>query len=632
MKLRAPAVPLIAVDPYFSVWSPADKLTDTDTCHWTGHPNTVRGTVVVDGGEYRFIGTGAAPAMRQIACDIRAMSTAYVFEAAGIELEARFLTPAMIDDLYLVSRPVSYLELTAVSKDGRDHQVSFFVDISEEFCLDKKGQKTVAAENVPLSSGRCAMRMGAAEQEVLGKSGDDLRIDWGYVYLAAENGAVTAVSEEMTFLHAEIDGPKGLIVFAYDDIYSIEYFGERLEAYWRKNGETLPRLLDRAFSEYSELKARADAFDCGLFADAVKAGGEKYAELLQLAYRQVLAGHKLVSDKNGEPLYISKECFSNGCAATVDVSYPSSPLFLLYNTELVKGMMRPIFRYAESGVWPYDFAPHDAGRYPLVNGQVYSGGTESENQMPVEECGNLLIMAAAVSVSDGDTAFADEHMPHLEKWADYLEKHGIDPENQLCTDDFAGHLAHNCNLSLKAIMALAGFGIICEIKGLKERAAHYREMSEEMARAWLKAASNGDGSFRLAFDRPGTFSMKYNMVWDVLFGTGLFDRACINSEIASYAGRICPYGLPLDNRAPYTKSDWLVWTATLADSRWVFESFAEKLWDAYNYSPSRVPMTDWYDAVTSLMVGFQHRTVQGGLFIKLLAESGKMKTDSLFAQ
>ena len=368
---------------------------------------------------------------------------------------------------------------------------------------------------------------------------------------------------------------------------------------------------------------KAAAFSDDLFCKAVRAGGEKYAEMLELAYRQVIAAHKLVLDTNGDVLYISKECFSNGCAATVDVSYPSIPMFLYYNPELVKGMMRPIFKYAKMEAWPFDFAPHDVGTYPHLNGQAYSDGTNPEGQMPVEECGNMLVMAAAVSIAEKNTDFAEEHMDLLTQWADYLKEYGVDPENQLCTDDFAGHLAHNCNLSLKAIMALEGMSIIKDMHGQKEESEGYHKAAEEMVEKWIKMAANGDGSYRLAFDRPGTFSMKYNVVWDKVFGSNLFPKEVIASEFASYKKRVNPYGMPLDNRETYTKSDWLVWTATLAQEKDDFMDFIAPLWDEYNYTPSRVPMSDWYQTITANQVGFQHRTVQGGLFIKMLDESKK---------
>ncbi|MCQ2463832.1 MAG: DUF1793 domain-containing protein, partial [Clostridia bacterium] len=218
----------------------------------------------------------------------------------------------------------------------------------------------------------------------------------------------------------------------------------------------------------------------------------------------------------------------------------------------------------------------------------------------------------------GNTEFADKYADILSDWVKYLVKYGADPENQLCTDDFAGHLAHNCNLSLKAIMGIAGYAKILSMKGEEEEAEKYMGIAREMAQSWTVRAANEDGSFRLAFDKPGTFSMKYNIIWDKLWGTGLFAPSVLYSEFCSNKKHINAYGMPLDNRRTYTKSDWLVWTAAMAPTKEEFEEFIAPLWNAYNLSPSRVPMTDWYDTVTSVVVGFRNRTVQGGLFIKLL--------------
>jgi hypothetical protein len=299
-------------------------------------------------------------------------------------------------------------------------------------------------------------------------------------------------------------------------------------------------------------------------------------------------------------------------------------------------MMRPIYKYASSPEWVYDFAPHDAGRYPLVNGQVY-GGNRLEKQMPVEECGNMLVMETAVAIATKDASFAEEHMDVLDQWVKYLIEKGRDPENQLCTDDFAGHLAHNCNLSLKAIMGITGYGILKGMLGDKRARRKYISLAREMAADWAVRASNGDGSFRLAFDKPGTFSMKYNIVWDKLFGTEIMPRTIIESEVSSYRKHTDPYGLPLDNRKPYTKSDWLIWTATLTSDRETFEEMVAHLWEAYNKMESRVPMTDWYYTVTGqhkdylsgsdkIQKSFRNRTVVGGHFIKLLEYKGIMKT------
>ncbi len=634
MILRAPSVPLITVDPYFSVWSASDKLTDTDTAHWTSRPNTIKGVLNVDGTDYRFMGLGNEETLAQTDLDVTALTSEYTFEGAGIKLRALFFSTLFPDELDIMTRPVSYLSLKIESTDGEKHFCKAKITVSEEICLDTKGQFPIKTEALE-KNGINMIKIGSTEQPILAKSGDNIRIDWGYFYLAAKGAKVhedilpytdpkTKESSTMNAVTLEsVFEDETLIAFAYDDIYSINYFGDNLKSVWNKDGKTIETAIEEALSDYESLLCRAHALDDNLFFDAVKAGGEKYSDLLRLAFRQVIAAHKAVLDKDGNVLFISKECFSNGCAATVDVSYPSIPMFLIYNPELVLGMLRPIIKFARSDMWDYDFAPHDAGQYPLVTKQVYglikeTGKYKFESQMPVEECGNMLVMAAAHALAANDFSFAKENMDLFTEWSKYLIKYGADPENQLCTDDFAGHLAHNCNLSLKAVMGLVSMSIMCEHLGMTADAASYTEKARELGVKWLLRAGNGDGSYRLAFDRKGTFSMKYNIVWDKLFGTNIMPHDIWEGEAWSNRRHFNAYGMPLDNRSTYTKSDWMVWTATLLSKKEDFESYIAPLWLAYHVSPSRVPMTDWYYTETSVMRGFQNRTVQGGLFIKLL--------------
>ena len=629
MKLRAPAYPLINVDPYFALWSMADKLNESTVCHWTGKPNTLIGTVTVDGEEKLFMGGLDMPKIEQISVDVDAFTTTYTFSDGKIILTVRFTTPLLPDDLRVMTRPVGYMALEYVSCDGEAHDVSATVLASEELVMDKKGDDTVDCEIVDAGGIPCA-KMGKTNQTILNRSGDDLRIEWGYFYLGIPGGEMShfrCPDEEMSYVMGKVslvEEEPQLVLLAYDDIESLVYFGDHVKSVWNADGTTILDAIAEAYDDYEFLLTLCTATAESLYQDAVKVGGTKYADLLTLAFRQVISAHKCALDTDGNVIFVSKECFSNGCAATVDVSYPSIPMFLLFNPELVKGMMRPIFKYAESEAWPFDFAPHDAGQYPLVNGQVY-GENKLEYQMPVEECGNMLVMVATTAVAEGDAAFAAAHWDTLTDWVKYLIEYGEDPANQLCTDDFAGHLAHNCNLSIKAIMGVACYGILNRMLGHEDEADKYIAKAREMAASWVVRASNGDGSFRLAFDRPGTYSMKYNAVWDKLFGTKIFPAEVLQSEVSTNFACMNPYGMPLDNRADYTKSDWLVWTATLCRDDADFERYIEPLWNAYNYSKSRVPMTDWYDTITANKVGFQNRTVQGGLFMKLLDASGILK-------
>jgi hypothetical protein len=379
-------------------------------------------------------------------------------------------------------------------------------------------------------------------------------------------------------------------------------------------------LIRTARREHEALAARATRFDEELTADLRKAGGEKYAQLATLAYRQTLAAHKLVADADGTALYFPKENFSNGCIATVDVIYPSAPFTLLFSPRLLRAQLQPVLDYARMDRWKFPFAPHDLGTYPQANGQVYGGGERTEeNQMPVEESGNMLILLAALARIEGNAAFAERYWPQVTKWAEYLKDKGLDPENQLSTDDFAGHLAHNANLSIKAILALGSYSILASMTGHPAEAAQYRATAQEFAKKWETMAADGD-HYRLAFDKPGTWSQKYNLVWDRLLGLNLFPAEVARREIAFYRKTQNQYGLPLDNRRDYTKLDWVLWTATLAESQADFDSIAGPAWQFANDSASRVPLTDWYDTKTAKQQGFQARSVVGGLFIKMLAD------------
>ncbi len=628
MKMRPPATPIINIDPYLSVWTENSVL--ENTVHWTGKPNSISGTVTVDGKPYHFLGLNASeiPAMTIQNMDIDAFSTIITYTNDAIRLTIHLTSPMLVEDLYYSSRPVAYCKASFESIDGKEHTVSVSFSVSEELVMNLKGDDKVVTEvvNIPNVT---AIKMGRKEQKLLWRDGDDIRIDWGYFYLGVKGEGEVKPTElsDMSAINvsAALEN-KALFLFGYDDIDSIQYFGENLKAYWKKDGKTIEEAIAEAAEDYAPLLARCNAFSEKIKTDAIQKGNEKYAELLMLALRQVMAAHKLVVDKEGNNLYISKECNSNGCAATVDVTYPSSPLYLLYNVELLKGMLRPVMRYAATEEWCYDFAPHDAGRYPLVNGQVYGtdrnpDGTvvfHDEWHMPVEECGNMIVLFAAISDIDGNADFVKPYMDTVKQWSKYLIKFGADPEHQLCTDDFAGHLAHNVNLSIKAIMGITGYSRILNYLGETEEAQKMLETAKDYAKQLVENAANSDGSFRLAYDKPETFSLKYNSVWDKIWGTNLFPKEFYEGEITRYKKELLPYGVPLDSREKYTKSDWLVWAASLAEEKQDFCLLVDSLWEAYNTMETRVAMTDWYYCTTANMREFRHRTVQGGLFIKLM--------------
>jgi hypothetical protein len=633
-QLIPPATPLVACDPYFSIWSPADKLTDATTSHWTGKPHPLSCLARIDGTPYRVMGPSpsTAPALTQKSLQVLPTRTIYTFEDAGIALTLTFMTATLPSDLNILSRPVTYVIYEFKSTDAKQHEVSVNFDASALLAVNTPDQSVnYNEENI---SGLVTLKVGSVDQPILARRGDDVRIDWGYFYLSAPKDFVRARS-----MPAD-NGPKpaedvhvGLelkpvqvgaatvtrwLMVAYDDLYSIQYMKKNLRPYWRRNGWEAADLLKASAKDFNSLRKRCAEFDAELMTDLTKDGGEKYARIAALAFRQCFAAGKFVADENGQPLQFCKENHSNGCISTSDVFYPMSPLFLLYGSSVAKSFVVPFMEYANSPRWKFPFAPHDLGTYPQANGQVYGGGERTEeNQMPVEESGNLLILLAAIAQIDGNAKFADRYWPKLEQWADYLRAKGFDPENQLCTDDFAGHLAHNVNLSAKAITALGAFSKLCEMHGDHQKAQEYRKIANEFAQRWAKEALEGD-HYKLAFDRTNTWSQKYNLIWDRILGLNLFPHDVLRRDMDYYKKIQNEFGLPLDNRKTYTKLDWILWTATLTQDRSDFEALVNPVFKFLNETPDRSPMTDWYETKSARKVGFTARPVVGGVFAQML--------------
>src|SRR5487761_2168399 len=266
---RPPAVPLVACDPYFSIWSPADKLTDTDTTHWTGKAQRLTSLVRIDGKTFRLMGAepAAVPALPQAGLEVLPTRTICTFAGAGVQLTLTFMTAVLPEDLEVLSRPVTYLTWAAQSTDTQKHAVSVYFGASSELAVNQPDQP-VTFEKATVS-GLQAWRVGSVEQGVLKKKGDDIRIDWGYFYAAmakdkrasstvnsaqaaragfmadgrlvgpaaeaslqntARNDSVIAFAVDLGNVQAK--AVSCWLMLAYDDLYSIQYMKKNLRPCW----------------------------------------------------------------------------------------------------------------------------------------------------------------------------------------------------------------------------------------------------------------------------------------------------------------------------------------------------------------------------------------------------------------
>lgn len=666
-----PCYPLFVKDPDFSLWSDDELLNKSCPKTWFGESKKIYGFVVADGKKYCFLGNATdfaeqgVIAAEQTEIKVTSFTTEYAFLLGKAVLKVQFMSPLPPDDTELLSLPVCYMKYEITGCQSVELTLFVNGNVAYNDIPQTADKRTVGGSFV--FDGYQAAVVGLRRQLPLSNNCDAIGADWGYYYLSGQQAFVATETELKNYLSdgkIAFDGDgddkyavslnnalSGVVMLGRDDVMSVNYFGQIRRGYYLQN-HTIADALNYVHANVGKIDAQLSAFDAKLRADVEhKCNGfaDEYYNVLVASLRQSVAAHKLVTDESGRLLFLSKECNSNGCMATVDVSYPSIPLYLLYNTELVKGMMRPILDFARMPVWNFDFAPHDAGTYPSCNGQAYGQKKCFENklgttfgsgnvstrfptyllpknadvydfslQMPVEECADMLVMFYACVHFDGDKSFFADNIDLARKWVEFLVTNGLYPENQLCTDDFAGHSANNVNLAIKAAVGIACYAESLRATGDVDGANKYRAIADDFA-AKIAAFAKVYGHLPIGWDADGsTFSLKYNLLFDKVLGLKLFATDLYEAETDFYLTRLNKYGVPLDNRKQYTKSDWLVWVASLTDDKQKQAKMIASLDKYLREGTDRIPFGDWYETETSEHHYFTARSVQGGCFALLL--------------
>lgn len=677
-KRLLPAYPLFVNNPNFSVWSGCDALNGGDTMFWTGLRRRTYGLVYADGVCYCFMGkVQGAVLLEQTEVRVGLFSTDYFFRCEKFTLDISFVSPLLVTDPDLCSRPVCYFTYRIRAAE-RLRNVKIMLAFHQEHCYNKGGDFVIGGAFA--AKGYETAYFGLNRQLPMSNTFDNTAPDWGYTYLAAQRAMFTSErtlsefvacgkteyryqnNEETKFLvgvdvFENVGGAEGRMAVGYDQQCAAFYFGEWLNVYYYRGGKTIFDALEEAYTGFERTMERLAAFERD-FDGRLASYDEDYRLLCRAAYRQTMGGHLLAENRAGELLFLSKECHSNGCVATVDITYPSMPLFLLFQPALVTAMLRPVFAFAKKPVWNFEFAPHDAGTYPYCLGQTYglkacsekntrfhansfqrnrSNGIvvthpmiytfpanadiyRTESQMPLEECSNMLIISYATIVRGADDALIRDNYALLKQWYGYLSRCGIVPAEQLCTDDFAERLDKNVGLSVKCIVAVRCFSLLAEKLGYEED-ARQADACFSAFRKEFEGYFSASSHLPLTYDSDAsTYGLKYNMAYDVLFGTDIFPERMRENEVKTYLEHNTPFGVPLDSRSDLVKTDWIfhvcVLTRDAEQRRALYCGVANFL----RQSPCRVPFSDLYHAETGEIKDFRNRTVQGGVFILLLAD------------
>jgi hypothetical protein len=374
--------------------------------------------------------------------------------------------------------------------------------------------------------------------------------------------------------------------------------------------------------DHNESSKLSTQLDAKIQKDSKAAGGDNYAVLTTLATRQSFGATQLVGTADKHFLFL-KEISSNGNTQTVDVIFPASPIFYYTNPELVKLMLDPHFENQENGQYPNKYAIHDLGtHYPNATG--HQDGLDEA--MPLEECGNHMIMVLAYVQLSGNKEYIKTHYKILKQWAEYLIEDSLLPAEQLSTDDFAGHLVNQTNLALKGIIGLEAMSQMSKIIGETGDAKNYTTIAHDYITKWQNLGINKADNPKhttLNYNNADTHGLLYNLYSDRLLDLKLVPQEVYDMQSTYYPTVEGTYGVPLDTRNKFTKSDWEIFCAAVASDS-TKKMFIDDVAKWVKQTTSNMPFSDLYDTSDGKQppgIQFNARPVQGGMFALLLLDS-----------
>ncbi|KAF8513743.1 DUF1793-domain-containing protein [Hysterangium stoloniferum] len=649
-------------------------LNDDWPTFWTGMIVGWAGFVRVDGVPYSFLGNptldnGVLKAVQKNFTYTSTQST-FVLSAGPIDVTANFLSPVEPTDLVKLSLPFSYLAVSAASTDGNMHSVQIYTDISAEWV---SGDLSLTAEwSTTTLNGIITHQVQLANQTLFGEVADHTQ--YGSTYYSVQNPPNTVTTfqsgpdifvrsqftshgrltngQDPNFRAINNDWP--VFGFARDlgkvgpftteniknsararkhtpstVVFSIGHVRDPLvqyitasglqnrTGYWRTRYKSVDAAIEGFLPAYSTALSSAVATDAKISKDSLKISAD-YEAIVTLSVRQAMGSWELtvgpdLEIRDGNVMAFMKEISSDGNMNTVDVIFPAWPIFLYLNPALGKYLLEPLFQYQASGLYPNPWSVHDMGsNYPKALG--HNDGRDEA--MPVEESGNMLIMTLSYTQQSNDKTLITKYAKLLNQWTQFLISDSLIPANQLSTDDFAGTLSNQTNLAIKGTIGIKAMSIIEGLLGNTATAANYSSIAMSYAPQIVDFATgtgaNGLKHFELSYGNPDSWGLTYNLMADKLLGTEVFAESLFKQQSAWYPTVAQEFGIPLDTRHTYTKSDWQIWTAATATDITTRDLFVSSVRKYIASGVNSAPFSDWYETTNAKTQGFRARPVAGG--------------------
>ncbi|KAE8194664.1 hypothetical protein CF328_g4672 [Tilletia controversa] len=643
----------------------------------------LHGYIRIDGTTYQFMGNGFGNLVRagenanQLSFEYTATRSIFRFEASGILFNVTFFTPITPDDYLRQSIPASYIHFELDQLSAKNHQVQLFMDTDERWVTGHDYDWEFYHTKLDYSDHNGTQQYFLTLQREQEFTEFRQRAEWGSSSFAIRSRpGVTSINQNNIFAHQlfikdgiltnehnPVSGPDNSFAFAVDfnvenspadAVFSIGHFRtpyvnlvqaknpgesyqERQYGYWQSGFSSLYDAVAFFLHDFDSALQNAIKFDQKILDDskaAVGGGdvGDQYAAITTLSARQSLATIEITLSKDKdtgkfskEPYIFLKEISSNGDMQTVDVIFPQFPLLTYLNPDLLRRLLDPIFDHVASGLYPNKWCIHDLGTYP--NGVGHPDGRDEP--MPLEESGNMIIMVlhwAQLVGKDVAVPYLKKRYSTLAQWASFLISESLIPAAALSTDDFAGTASNQTNLAIKGITGLAAMANIADLIGSSEDAAIYRNISQEYVSAWHFLSVDKEKTHtKLLYQQDDSWGTLYNLFADRLLNLNLVPKSVYDMQDAWYPQVVEKYGIPLDSRHKWAKTDWAIFTAAASESSSTRDSFISHVYKFVSNGLTDVPFTDLYETTTGDLpkypydptISFFARPVVGGHFAQL---------------
>jgi hypothetical protein len=683
--VRPPAVPLAVRSPYLSAWLPATDLTATTPQFWYGSNRGFAGLVRVDGQVYAWAGQPevsgtAVPAMTQTSLQVTATRSVFTLQAGGVELIAEWLSPIEPGDLRRESAPFTLLTVSVRGIDGAGHDVQVYADITGEWASSDESatitwQASTTSRNrywsvqlqtpAPLTENTQMAQWGNAVWGTPLTAGQT----WQSGYAVdvrnqfATAGSLTDTSDPN---FRAIDDDQPVFAFARDldgvrsggqtvsfvtghvrtPLVSYGTGGTPLIPLWTSYWPDWQSMADFFLADAAAARSRANALDAKIEEAATAAAGPGYSAICALAARQCYGGVELAIGPAGRPWLMGKEISSDGDVNTVDIFDQAYLMWLWLDPGLIPLEMEPILTWCASAGWQDPslwagipswedsqtrYCVHDLGVYPVASGRAPGNG----EQMPIEECAGMLIMAASYARKVG----AATAKPFLARWwllwaqwAEYLLTQVPTPATQLTTDDWAPVYrtpTGSVNLGIKAIIGLAAAGQIATILGETAAAAKWTAAAEDNVAPWASLSTDPSGDYlNLEQGASGTWTTVYNAFYEKVIGTALVPEPVAAKQASFYLTQLTTYGMPLQTDAGgISKVAWLLYIPAWLRDYPIATELLNRDAAYINDTPSLVPYGDRYNTETAVEItGVKAHPTLGAVFALLFAAEPPVST------